>query len=348
MSTSRLCLIRLTVTTAINPFIHPSQPRYVAQTLHLSIGLFTGECVESTLTANREKRVTPLSPSATPIECAVLVVGHGTRKRSGAEQLIQLVEQMRLLEPDWRFYESFLELANPTIDEAIEKAFRDGVQALIVVPVLLFTAAHAKSDIPDAVSGSADKYGIRLLGQTSSLGTAARVIELSNDRFSEVTRLGQLLGCPVGHCSRVECKSGCSIRGKDPGRIGLAMVGRGTSDSDALNHMRELTARCAPARSLQWFHTGFFAGGSPHVDELLEQAGCAVGPDGPCDTIVIQPHLLFEGELMDQLRAKLVAFERRYPDKRWVLARSLGADPGLAKVFVEMAKEVWSHSPDMS
>jgi sirohydrochlorin ferrochelatase len=286
-----------------------------------------------------------LSPSASSIETAVLVVGHGTRKRSGAGQLIQLVEQMRLCEPHWRLYESFLELAEPTIDEAIEKASRDGVKALIVVPVLLFTAAHAKSDIPDAVSESAQKFGVRILGQTSSLGTADRVIELSNLRFAEVTRLGQIDGCPVGHCSRVECHSGCSIRGKDPGRIGLAMVGRGTSDIDALNHMRELTKRCAASRPLQWFQTGFFAGGVPHVDELLEQAGNAVGPDGPCDTIVIQPHLLFEGELMDQLRTKLAAYEEKYPSRRWVLARSLGADPGLAKVFVEMAKEVWNHSP---
>ena len=285
-----------------------------------------------------------LSPSASSIEPAVLVVGHGTRKRSGADQLIQLVEQMRLCEPSWRFYESFLELAEPTIEAAIETASREGVRALIVVPVLLFTAAHAKSDIPDAVSESAQKYGVRILGQTSSLGTAERVIELSNHRFAEVTRLGQIDGCPVGHCSRVECKSGCSIRGKDPGRIGLAMVGRGTSDLDALNHMRELTERCAPSRSLQWFDTGFFAGGAPHVDELLEQAGRAEGPEGSCDTIVIQPHLLFEGELMDQLRTKLVACEHKYPDRRWVLARSLGADPGLASVFVEMAKEVWTHS----
>jgi len=282
--------------------------------------------------------------SSSSNEPAVLVVGHGTRKQSGAVQLLQLVEQMRLCEPGWRFYESFLELAEPTIDEAIEKAAGDGVQKLIVVPVLLFTAAHAKSDIPDAVAQSAQKYGVIILGQTSSLGTAERVIALSNHRFAEVTRLGQIHGCPLGHCSRVECNSGCSILGKDPGRIGLAMVGRGTSDIDALNHMRRLTDCCALSRSLQWSQTGFFAGGVPHVDELLEQAGCASGPEGPCDTVVIQPHLLFEGELMDQLRIKLRACEEKYPDRRWVLARTLGADPGLAKVFVEMAMELWNHS----
>jgi protoheme IX farnesyltransferase len=50
--------------------------------------------------------------------------------------------------------------------------------------------------------------------------------------------------------------------------------------------------------------------------------------------VVIQPHLLFEGELMDQLRARVQRWRQESPDREWVLARCLGADEGLAGVFI--------------
>jgi len=153
------------------------------------------------------------------------------------------------------------------------------------------------------------------------------------------------------------------MRGKSPRRVALAMVGRGTSDPEALAHMRRFTELAAEQRSLAWVSTGFFAGGVPSVDELLAQAA-SLRPSDPsdpsdptdptdptdpisssefstnpiCDTVVIQPHLLFEGELMDQLRARVQRYRRESPDREWVLARCLGADEGLAGVFIEFIR----------
>jgi sirohydrochlorin ferrochelatase len=98
-----------------------------------------------------------------------------------------LVEQMRRIEPSWRMEASFLELAEPTIEQAIEGLSAQGFRRILVVPILLFTAAHAKSDIPDAVSEFAAKHGITVVGQTPSLGTAREVIVLSNRRYIEIT-----------------------------------------------------------------------------------------------------------------------------------------------------------------
>jgi sirohydrochlorin ferrochelatase len=138
------------------------------------------------------------------------------------------------------------------------------------------------------------------------------------------------------------------------------MVGRGTSDPDALAHMRRFTELAAEQRSLAWVSTGFFAGGVPSVDELLAQAAALrpsdlsdpTDPTDPtssisssefstnltCDTVVIQPHLLFEGELMDQLRARVQRWRQESPDREWVLARCLGADEALAGVFIEFIR----------
>lgn len=269
---------------------------------------------------------------------ALLVVGHGTRNPAGAVQLHDLVAQMQSRAPQAVIAGCFLELAEPTIEKAIEQLCDQSVRRILVVPVLLFTAAHAKEDIPDAVSAASLKAGVEVLGQTTSLGTHASVLDLSYRRYQELTDLEQKQTCPAGTCARVKCDSGqCEGQGATMGRIGLAMVGRGTSEQAALDHMRRLTELRVsnPNTSVVVHETGFFAGGKPNVDELLDQAA---GWD--CDTVLVQAHLLFEGDLIQQLRNKVLERRDKNPDKQWFVSRTLGADPMLAQVFLDLAQEV--------
>jgi len=266
---------------------------------------------------------------------SILVVGHGTRNPSGQVQLLDLVRQMQSKAPSVSIAGCFLELAEPSIETAVEQLHMQGIKKILVVPVLLFTAAHALQDIPDAVAEAASRFGIEVVGQTGSLGTHPAVLGLSQTRYSEVTELGNGKSCPLSACARVHCASGlCQGKSLALGRIGLAMVGRGTSDLAALAQMRELTelkvAQLAPIR----YQTGFFAGGSPNVDGLLEEAA-----NWECDTVLVQPHLLFEGELIEQLRSKVLQCQLRFPNQQWLIARTLGADPKLADVFLELASE---------
>ncbi len=265
----------------------------------------------------------------------VLVVGHGTRNPSGSGQLFDLVRQMQCIEPAVKITGCFLELSEPTIEMAIEQLHAQGIRKILVVPVLLFTAAHALHDIPDAVSLAASRFDIQVIGQTGSLGTHPAVVGLSQARFSEVAALEEGGTCPVNACARVQCDFGrCNGRSLKLGRIGLAMVGRGTSDPAALAHMRELTELKIAQLPAVSYQTGFFAGGEPNVDGLLEEA-----TTWNCNTIIVQPHLLFEGELIEQLRRKVLQCQARSPKQQWLIARTLGADPKLAEVFLELAHE---------
>lgn len=270
-------------------------------------------------------------------DTALLVVGHGTRKAAGADQLRQLVETMRGLASDVPIFESFLELAKPTIDEALERIHGSDLRRIKVVPVLLFEAGHAKSDIPDAVSASASRLGIEVVGQSPPLGIHRFAVELSRARYDEIAVRGFSSGCPEFHCARAGvCSASCKLLRNQLGKIGLAMVGRGASDPEALAQMRSLTEiLCAGRHDIAWRETGFFTGGQPNVDALFDLAASSA-----CDTILVQPHLLFEGELMDQLRTKFRQRMERHAPQRWLLTRALGADPGLANVFLEMAREI--------
>jgi sirohydrochlorin cobaltochelatase len=266
---------------------------------------------------------------------AVLVVGHGTRNPAGAKQLLELVGHMQARASGIHVTGCFLELAEPTIEQAITFLHSIGVKRILVVPVLLFTAAHAREDIPDAVAPIATALGMEVVGQSISLGTHPSILSLSQVRYREVTALSTGSVCPPGACARVHCASGtCEGASTAMGRIGLAMVGRGTSDLIALEHMRQLTElRIADgATEVVARETGFFAGGTPNVDGLLELAST-----WECDTVIVQPHLLFEGELIVQLRSKVKQSQASHPDRRWFIARTLGADPQLADVFLQLA-----------
>ena len=266
---------------------------------------------------------------------SILVVGHGTRNPSGVAQLLALVEQMKVQTPAAKILGCFLELAEPSIEQAIEQFFQQGIKKTLVVPVLLFTAGHALQDIPDSVRQAADRFGIEVIGQTGSLGSHPSVLALSRARYSEVIALGNGFGCPMNACAKVQCSSNrCEGQSIPLGRIGLAMVGRGTSDQQALAQMRQFTELKVAQLTVARYQTGFFAGGIPNIDGLLEQAST-----WECDTVLVQPHLLFEGELIEQLRNKVLQCQLSFPDKHWLISRTLGADPKLADVFLEMARE---------
>ncbi|MFO0380750.1 MAG: sirohydrochlorin chelatase [Pirellula sp.] len=286
----------------------------------------------------------------------VLVVGHGTRNPDGTRQLIRLTSEIRSRLPGVAVEASFLELCEPDISQGLSKLKEHGCSELFVMPILLFTAAHAQEDIPDAVAKSCTELNLRVLGQTMSLGTHPMVLALSRLRFEQIVTPRSF--CEVGHCSwgadpnkrclpenvREDCcRLGAwheSLRLDGDGeqkaglRIGLAMVGRGTSDPVARGHMLELTRLRVESTPVSWQQTGFFAGGEVDVDQLLEAAALA-----DCDVVVVQPHLLFEGELMNKLRSKLQAMRSRFPGKTWWLAGCLGADPSLADVFVGLLGE---------
>jgi sirohydrochlorin cobaltochelatase len=291
----------------------------------------------------------------------VLVVGHGTRNPDGTRQLINLTSEIRSRLPGVAVEASFLELCEPDISQGLSKLKERGCSELFVMPILLFTAAHAQEDIPDAVAKSCTELDLRVLGQTVSLGTHPMVLALSRLRLEQIVTPRSF--CEVGHCSwgadpnkrclpegclpeagrETCCRLGAwheSLRLDGAGerkaqmRIGLAMVGRGTSDPVARGHMLELTRLRVESMPVSWHQTGFFAGGEVDVDQLLEEAALA-----DCDVVVVQPHLLFEGELMNKLRTKVQAMRSRFPGKTWWLAGCLGADPSLADVFVGLLGE---------
>ncbi len=247
----------------------------------------------------------------------ILLVGHGTRNLAGQAEFRQLFAQFQSLLSSIATELAFLELAEPSIEQSIQQLASKGIQQVLTVPVILFTAGHAESDIPGAVNESLALHGMESIGQTAALECSAEVLELSATRFRESV------------CDE-RCNSGCSNHFCS--QADWVLIGRGSSSPTATEKTREfgkLRWRLTPTRAHQ---VAFIHGQQPTVDEALDQLARNGSP-----IAVVQPHLLFSGLLMDQLSEQVAERQKQNPQQRWVLAPTLGADQKLAELLARRA-----------
>lgn len=254
---------------------------------------------------------------------AYLLVGHGTRNPVGQQQFLTVYQQFAQLIAPKATACAFLELAEPTIVQAVEQLAAQGVKRFVTVPLLLFAAGHALQDIPEAVAEAAGRYNLQSEGQTAPLELSPAIVELSARRFREAA-------CQTA--SVPGCHERCE--GKQCAKTALAMIGRGSRSEVAAERMRQfcnLRRQITPVAEL---FTGFVYAQSPGVEEVLGMLARS-----NYQTIVVQPHLLFEGELIEQLRRQVEVVKRDSPAQRWVVAQALGTDFALAQTLVKLVQE---------
>jgi len=239
-----------------------------------------------------------------------LVVGHGTRSRAGQDQIRALFSQMSTLETDDSLRGlpaelAFLELAEPDIPTAVERLYRAGVRQLVVVPVLLFSAGHARQDIPEAVEVAADKHGMQIRRQCSSLCLDPSLVALSAERFQQALR---------DHACMAP-NANLPIEG-----VALALIGRGSSSEVATAAMLQFAELRTRVTAVSWSSVGFIHAQRPTVDEALDGLAATGLP-----WLVVQPHLLFEGELIDDLRREVEYRQSFSASQKWIITETLGS-----------------------
>ncbi|MEO8271132.1 MAG: sirohydrochlorin chelatase [Aureliella sp.] len=253
-----------------------------------------------------------------------LLVGHGTRNVRGQQQFRTVFAQFaQRMAPELAEL-AFLELAEPNIATAIGQLAARGATHLVTVPVLLFSAGHATQDIPAAVAQAARECRLSCEGQSAPFELSPQVLELSALRFRQAVCQSAPSPCCAERCEGRMCP-----------QIGLALIGRGSRSDEATARMRQfaqLRRQITPVAELE---TGFVFAQSPTVEECLQRMA-----DTDCNTVVIQPHLLFEGELVEQLREQVLDFAARYRLKRWLITETIGTDFALADSLVILARQV--------
>jgi sirohydrochlorin ferrochelatase/(2Fe-2S) ferredoxin len=234
-----------------------------------------------------------------------LVVAHGSRDAAATTACEGVLAHLQArLTAGEEASLSYLELTSPLLEAALTRHAPHFAQ-IVVVPLILFAAGHFKNDLSTAVVRA------RCLHPKTQF-TIAAALGIDADLVAEATRkLGSF----------------------DQSQAALIVVGRGSSDPDANGDFCKFVRLVAEANRFEWVHAAFVGITTPLLAGVLHQ----VARQRP-SRIVLLPHLLFAGAILEKVRAQAQDFAANFP---WIKAEVLtpiGAGEGLATMLHRRAQ----------
>lgn len=119
---------------------------------------------------------------------ALVALAHGSRDPRSAATVKALVDEVRRMRPDLRIEPAFLELSKPSFQAAVDKLVRAGFDEIVVVPLLLTDAHHAKVDVPEAVATATARHEGLQIRATSILGLESTFLDVLDIRMREALK----------------------------------------------------------------------------------------------------------------------------------------------------------------
>jgi len=119
---------------------------------------------------------------------ALVALAHGSRDPRSAATINALVAEVRAQRPDLRIEAAFLDLSKPTFHTVIDKLVKAGYDEIVVVPLLLTEAYHAKVDVPSAIAEVTAKHAGVKVRATAVLGLEPCFLEVLDERLRAALR----------------------------------------------------------------------------------------------------------------------------------------------------------------
>ncbi|MGB6225571.1 MAG: CbiX/SirB N-terminal domain-containing protein [Pseudonocardiaceae bacterium] len=241
---------------------------------------------------------------------AMLVVGHGSRDADGVDEFWELAGTIRAAAGDLLTGFGFIELASPTVDEAIDDLVAGGATEIVSVPLVLLAAGHLKNDGPAALARARARHPDVHFSLARDLGIEPHVLEIAADRIRD------------------------AAGATDPEKLGVALIGRGCSDPDACADLWKVSRLLADGRGLGTVEPGFVSVAAPSVPETLERLRLL-----GAGTAVVAPFFLFAGVLRNRIYREAAAWAQEHPEVEVRGSDHLGPDPRLARLVLERYRE---------
>jgi len=127
------------------------------------------------------------------MKTGVLVLGHGSKLPYNKEAVESVCSMLREMSNDMVVAPAFMEMCEPTIEDALEGLADEGVERVAVVPMFLAHGVHTRKDIP-AILGLEEgkRKGIYERGDTKlelyygePLGASEHIARLIYERALE-------------------------------------------------------------------------------------------------------------------------------------------------------------------
>jgi sirohydrochlorin ferrochelatase len=220
----------------------------------------------------------------------------------------EVVGALARLRPDVDVRLAFLDLNKPSVHRAIDAVAAQGHTEVVVVPLLLGNAFHARVDLPGLLAAARARHRRLRITQADVLGPDPRLVTALRDRVLAT--------------------------GADPrnNRLGIAVAAVGSSSAAANRRTRRVGRLLSAGTS--WLTSVCFATTEP----TLPQAITELRAQG-CEQIIVAPWFLAPGLLTDRLAA--TAPQHRH-------AASIGAHPSVTGVILDRYADAITATLDLS
>ncbi len=241
----------------------------------------------------------------------LILAAHGSRDPEGVAACRAVAERVRGLLPGTRMALGFVELAEPSVAEAVAEAVEGrevtGEVDAVLVPLMLATGEHVREDIPRAIDEGRGEARVRY---AASLLSSPLLMSAMRHRIEEA--LGDW-------------------RAKDTACV---FVGRGSLVTESNAERYRLARTLMEESGLGSIHLGFIQVSRPSVPEALNTAMASGARQ-----IIVAPHFLFPGKLrtwnLDQVRA----WAEQHPEVEVRVTEVIGDCDELARLIVDRYAE---------
>ena len=249
-----------------------------------------------------------------PSDPAVLLIGHGTRRPAGVAEFHALAGQLRQALPQRTLLAGFLELTEPSLTEALETLRQQGFRRITALPAFLMAAGHIKNDIPVILNVFQSEHPGLEITLGADLGVHPKLLQVARERIEQAEAL---LGADYDRRETV-----------------LLVIGRGSSDLDANSSISKIAQILWEGMGFGWAATAYTAVAAPLMADALERVH-RLG----FRQVVVFPYLLFNGCLVERIRATVAEYGIAHPAARTAVAPYLNLHPLLIETFLERLSE---------
>lgn len=237
----------------------------------------------------------------------LLVVGHGSREAKANKGFEDFVQNFQKHVPDEKVSFGYLEIASPTLPEALESVARES-ETVTILPLFLFSAGHVKNDLPAAVQEIQKKFPNVQFSTAPALGANPLMLKLLSKRTDEAAAA---LSAPKS-------------------KTILIVIGRGASDSEANEDFCKLVRMFEESSGFSSVKICYCAMSKPFLEETLNHAAA-----GRPEAILIQPYLLFPGKLIQKIEEEAGIFSKKHSGIQIRVGKSLGEDESIFELLKE-------------
>ena len=115
---------------------------------------------------------------------AIVLVDHGSRVAEANALLDRVAERLRERVPERIVRTAHMELAEPSLDQAIDACVAAGAEEIVVHPYFLAPGRHSREDIPRLAAKAAERHPDIRVSVSEPLGVHPGLVDAVLERVS--------------------------------------------------------------------------------------------------------------------------------------------------------------------